>query len=52
LKRAVAGASSPTQALSDAYAQREVELRSLHGSLKRPATAVGVAVFYVEKFKG
>jgi hypothetical protein len=46
------GASSPTSALSDAYAQRDVALREFRGSLKLPKGAVGVAVFQAGKFQG
>jgi hypothetical protein len=46
------GASSPTNALSDAYANRDVALRDFRSSLKLPAGAVGVAVFHGEKFQG
>jgi hypothetical protein len=46
------GASSSTSALSDAYAQREVDLRAFRGSLQLPTDAVGVAVFHGGKFEG
>jgi hypothetical protein len=44
--------SSSTQALSDAYAQREKELTAFRQSLRMPAEAVGVAVFHGGKFQG
>jgi hypothetical protein len=49
---AAVAAVSPTSALSDAYAKRETELKDLHGNLKLPSRAVGVAVFHGGKFQG
>ncbi len=46
------GASSPTSALSDAYAKRDVDLRAFRVSLQLPAEAVGVAVFHAGTFQG
>ena len=46
------GTSSPTGALSDAYAKRETDLRELRTSLQLPTEAVGVAVFHGGKFQG
>jgi hypothetical protein len=46
------GAASPTTALSDAYAQRDQELRSFRGQLRMPDNTVGLAVFHGPKFKG
>ena len=46
------GASSPTSALSDAYAKRDVDLSKFRRSLKLPTEAVGVAVFHGGKFQG
>jgi hypothetical protein len=45
-------ATSPTQALSDAYARRDHELTEFRGSLRMPEQAVGVAVFHGGKFQG
>ncbi len=44
--------SSPTAALSDAYAQREVELKTFRSNLRLPADAVGLAVFHNGSFQG
>ncbi len=46
------GAVSPTGALSDAYVNRDVELRAFRGSLVPPEEAVGVAVFHGDRFQG
>ncbi len=46
------GSSSPTSALSDAYAKRETDLRAFRGSLQLPTDAVGVAVLHGGKFQG
>lgn len=46
------GASSPTAALSDAYAERDKELRQFRCGLHMPEQAVGVAVFHAGQFQG
>jgi len=46
------GATSDTNALSDAYAKREVDLGEFRRSLLLPTGAVGVAVFHGGKFQG
>jgi hypothetical protein len=45
-------ATSPTNAMSDAYAKRESEMRQFRSSLKLPDRAVGVAMYHGMRFVG
>jgi hypothetical protein len=44
--------SSPTGALSDAYAKCDADLREFRGQLRMPDETVGLAVFHGHKFQG
>jgi len=46
------GTSSPTSALSDAYAKRDKDLKAFRQQLRMPENAVGLAVFQDDKFQG
>jgi hypothetical protein len=49
---AAAGTTSPTAALSDAYAQRESALAEVRRDLRLPEEAVGLAAFQSGRFQG